>query len=175
MLPVSPSEPPRPCSPSLSTIAVGLAALGLYGVLAFAVAQRIPEFGVRLALGAQPGDISRRLVLRRASVLVSFGLGTGAGPRPGRGPRARWTDVTSVRLNPPSLPPPADWSSPPPSPPAIVAARDQGRSDGGVARGMIPLPIALPIANYPDRPFGKTVPHPRADACVRPNRKSSEI
>jgi len=56
-----------------------LASLGLYGVVAFGVAQRIREFGVRLALGASRVEVSR-LVLRRGAVLVACGalLGLGA-------------------------------------------------------------------------------------------------
>ena len=46
---------------------------GLYAVLAFGVAQRMREFGVRLALGAQGADIIR-LVLRHGLVLVAVGL-----------------------------------------------------------------------------------------------------
>lgn len=57
----------------LSAIALALTSLGLYGVLAFSVAQRTPEIGVRLALGAAPGDIAR-LVLTRGAVLVGLGL-----------------------------------------------------------------------------------------------------
>ena len=60
----------------LSAVALALTSLGLYGVLAFAVAQRTPEFGVRLALGAQPRDIFR-LVLGRGAVLIALGLGFG--------------------------------------------------------------------------------------------------
>ena len=56
-----------------------LASLGLYGVVAFGVAQRLREFGVRLALGASRVEVSR-LVLRRGAVLVACGalLGLGA-------------------------------------------------------------------------------------------------
>ena len=60
----------------LSTIALALTSLGLYGVLAFAVAQRTPEIGVRLALGAQPSDIAR-LVLSRGALLIGVGVAVG--------------------------------------------------------------------------------------------------
>ncbi len=54
-------------------VGVGLAMTGLYAVLAFGVAQRMREFGVRLALGARPADIIR-LVLRHGFGLVAVGL-----------------------------------------------------------------------------------------------------
>ncbi len=59
-----------------SCVAVLLAAVGIYGLLSYVVAQRRAEFGVRLALGAQPADV-RRLVLRRGFELTLAGLVVG--------------------------------------------------------------------------------------------------
>jgi putative ABC transport system permease protein len=57
-------------------LSVALAIVGIAGVMAQAVGQRTNEFGVRLALGAQPRSMLV-LVLRHAVVLVSIGLGAG--------------------------------------------------------------------------------------------------
>jgi ABC-type antimicrobial peptide transport system permease subunit len=53
-----------------------LGVVGIYGVVAYAVGQRVPEFGVRLALGATPAAV-RRLVLRQGVLVVLAGLGAG--------------------------------------------------------------------------------------------------
>ena len=57
-------------------MALILASMGLYGVLAFFVRQRIHELGIRVALGAAPRNVIG-LVLRRGMVLVGFGIGIG--------------------------------------------------------------------------------------------------
>jgi ABC-type antimicrobial peptide transport system permease subunit len=54
-----------------------LAAVGLYGLVAFGVSQRRQEIGVRLALGATPLDILR-LVLGQAMGFAAAGVGIGA-------------------------------------------------------------------------------------------------
>src|SRR5262249_19552335 len=53
-----------------------LAGIGLYGLLAYTVAQRTNEIGIRMALGATAGSVSR-MVLRDVLGIVCFGLATG--------------------------------------------------------------------------------------------------
>jgi ABC-type antimicrobial peptide transport system permease subunit len=54
------------------TLALALAALGLYGVMTYATLRRTSEFGLRMALGAEPRTVGR-MVLREAMVLVAGG------------------------------------------------------------------------------------------------------
>jgi predicted permease len=61
---------------SLGALGLLLAAVGLYGVLAFVVGQRTREFGVRMALGAGASHVFR-LVFGQAGALVLTGLGVG--------------------------------------------------------------------------------------------------
>jgi len=63
---------------SFAVVALLLAAVGIYGLMAFAVAQRTNEIGLRLALGASRGNVIW-LILQQASLLAAVGLAVGFG------------------------------------------------------------------------------------------------
>jgi putative ABC transport system permease protein len=56
-----------------AVVSLALAAVGLYGVVAFSVNQRRAELGLRMALGADPGDVLR-LVVREGMAPVALGI-----------------------------------------------------------------------------------------------------
>jgi putative ABC transport system permease protein len=61
---------------AFAALALLLAGIGIYGVVSYSVARRTSEIGVRLALGAGPGDVAR-LVLNGAARLGALGVACG--------------------------------------------------------------------------------------------------
>jgi len=61
-----------------AAVSLLLASVGLYGVVAFSVNQRRTELGLRIALGAEPGEVMR-LVLRQGMLPVGIGIAAGLG------------------------------------------------------------------------------------------------
>jgi predicted permease len=61
---------------AFGVVALILAAIGVYGVLSFAVSQRTQEIGLRMALGAERADV-RRMVVRQGLVLAGIGIALG--------------------------------------------------------------------------------------------------
>ena len=72
-------------SMAFGALATLLAALGLYGIVAFTVARRTAEIGLRMALGAQSGDMLRMVVLEAARLaLAGIVIGSAAALALGR-------------------------------------------------------------------------------------------
>lgn len=61
---------------SLALLALGLCCIGLYGLMAYNVARRTGEIGIRMALGARPVDVARP-ILRDAGLLALIGIAIG--------------------------------------------------------------------------------------------------
>jgi macrolide transport system ATP-binding/permease protein len=59
-------------------LGLGLAAVGVFSVVAYSASQRTREIGIRMALGAQPGDVTR-LVLKEGMIPVGIGISLGLG------------------------------------------------------------------------------------------------
>jgi ABC-type antimicrobial peptide transport system permease subunit len=61
---------------ALGGLALLMASVGIYAILAYAVSQRTREIGIRAALGARRGEIVA-LLMRRTVVLIAWGIGLG--------------------------------------------------------------------------------------------------
>jgi putative ABC transport system permease protein len=81
---------------AFAVIALALAALGIYGVLAYAVRQRSTEIGIRIALGATAGQV-RALVFRHAAAVVSLGVAAGLA---GAFVLGRWLEALAFGIAP---------------------------------------------------------------------------
>lgn len=83
-------------SAAFAFVATLLASIGLYGVLAYSVAQRTREIGVRMALGADAGRV-RRMVMRQVAVMVVIGgtIGIAGALALGRGAKSLLFEIKS--------------------------------------------------------------------------------
>jgi predicted permease len=81
---------------SFAGVAFLLATVGIYGVISYDVSQRTNEIGIRMALGAQPGDV-RRLILGHGARLAVYGIMAGL---LGAGVLTRWMGAMLFGVNP---------------------------------------------------------------------------
>ena len=70
---LGPQRAPMVLTLVFAAIAVALAVIGVYGVLSWAVARRVGEIGVRMALGARSADVLR-MVMSQGARMIAAGL-----------------------------------------------------------------------------------------------------
>ena len=94
---LGPQRAPMVLTLVFAAIAVALAVIGVYGVLAWAVARRVGEIGVRMALGARAADVLR-MVMKQGALMIVAGLvlGTLGALALGRVLAAQFAEVEAV-------------------------------------------------------------------------------
>ena len=78
-----------------AALGLTLAVIGVYGVMSSAVAQQTQEIGIRMALGASPGDVSG-MVVKRGAALLAVGIAVGLG---GSWLAARWLTAQLYQIS----------------------------------------------------------------------------
>ena len=95
-LPLFPAHLAAAALGAFGTVALLLAAIGVYGLMAYSVARRTREIGIRVALGAREADVLRH-VLGRAALILASGVILGAGTAMAAGP---WYSAILYNVSP---------------------------------------------------------------------------